>query len=101
MSIYSLYDHVNLNFSLCVSTISGPDHIARRLSGNTQLGFFSAAVSVIPAVTQIFSLDRDGEPSTSAALQHPSLRPNLAEDRENMQKPTRCSLTLPCLIIQA
>lgn len=29
-----------------------------------------------------------------------SSRPNLAEDRENMQKSALCSLTLPCLIIQ-
>lgn len=41
-------------------------------------GFSLAAGSVIPAVTQIFSLDQDGEPSTSAAASG-SLRPNLAK----------------------
>lgn len=56
---------------------------------------FSAAIWVIPAVTHIFSVERDG------VLSPPPLQPSsLLVPHENMQKPTLCLLTLLCLIIQ-
>lgn len=56
---------------------------------------FSGAIWVIPAVTHIFSIERDG------VLGPPPLQPSsLLVPHENMQKPSLCLLTLLCLIIQ-